>query len=87
MSTLIALNTMYFCLSRSQSPTPKQDTIAALFAKYAGEDGKMDYKELKQFLSEATMRGQRTVNLYLCFYSNYAVGNSSNIFQSIMKLI
>jgi hypothetical protein len=31
--------------------------MALLFAKHAGEDGKMDYKELRQFLIEATLKG------------------------------
>ncbi|XP_060600519.1 calpain-B-like isoform X3 [Ruditapes philippinarum] len=38
-------------------PTPEpRDSMALLFAKHAGEDGKMDYKELRQFLIEATLK-------------------------------
>lgn len=30
--------------------------MSDLFGKYAGEDGKMDYKELRHFLREATRK-------------------------------
>ena len=33
------------------------DSVTHLFHKHAGEDGKMDYKELRRFLQEATEKG------------------------------
>ena len=40
-----------------QPVVPAHDSITQLFHKHAGEDGKMDYKELRRFLQEATERG------------------------------
>ena len=40
-----------------QPVVPANDSITQLFHKHAGEDGKMDYKELRRFLQEATERG------------------------------
>ena len=38
---------------------PPKDTVSSLFQQYAGEDGKMDYKELRLFLQAATEKGMQ----------------------------
>ncbi|KAL3876235.1 hypothetical protein ACJMK2_034105 [Sinanodonta woodiana] len=37
-------------------PSPREDFLSELFKKHAGSDGKMDAKELKEFLVEATAK-------------------------------
>lgn len=48
-----------------QPVVPTHDSVTQLFHKHAGEDGKMDYKELRNFLLEATEKG-----LYICMHIN-----------------
>lgn len=46
-----------------------RDRISEMFSRYAGEDGKMDYKELQKFLTEATrddLKEPITFNLEAC---------------------
>jgi len=51
---------MVLCNHTISQPTIQpRDPLESLFRKHAGEDGKMDYRELMQFLREASLTGKQ----------------------------